>query len=275
MDVASKVKLNNGVEIPQLGLGVFRSPEGPETVNAVRWAIEAGYIHIDTAKIYGNEKSVGEGIRAGGLAREKLFLTTKLWNADMRANRQLAAFDESLKLLGVDYVDLYLIHWPVENYLDSWRTLEKIYASGKAKAVGVSNFQIRHLEKVLAETGVVPAVNQIELHPYLTQEPLRRFCAEKGIAVQAWSPIGGQGNDLLKNPLLADLGAKHGKTPAQIVIRWHLQRGVIAIPKSVKKERILENRLVFDFALSADEIAAVNGLNLNRRNGADPDNFNF
>ncbi|MDR1533743.1 MAG: aldo/keto reductase, partial [Planctomycetota bacterium] len=260
MDIASKIKLNNGVEIPRLGLGVFRTPEGPETVDSVRWAIEAGYIHIDTAKIYGNEKSVGEGVKNGGIAREKLFVTTKLWNADMRAGRQLQAFDESLKLLGMDYVDLYLIHWPVENYPDSWRAMEKIYASGKARAVGVSNFQIHHLEKLLGQSEVVPAVNQVELHPYLTQEPLRKYCAEKGIAVQAWSPLGGQGNDLLKNPLLTELGARHGKTPAQIVIRWHLQQDIIAIPKSVRKERIRENREVYDFQLTEEEIAGLGKL---------------
>lgn len=275
MDITAKIRLNNGVEIPQLGLGVFRSPEGKATVDAVRWAIEAGYIHIDTAKIYGNEKSVGEGIKAGGIPREKIFVTTKLWNEDMRSGRQLEAFEESLKLMGMDYVDLYLIHWPVENYLDSWKAMEKIYAGGKAKAIGVSNFQIHHLEKLLAMAKTTPAVNQVELHPFLTQEPLRKYCADKGIAVQAWSPIGGQGNDLLQNRLLNEISSRRGKSAAQVVIRWHLQQGIIAIPKSVKKERILENRAVYDFELDNGEMAAISKLNIGRRNGSDPDNFNF
>jgi diketogulonate reductase-like aldo/keto reductase len=275
MDIKSTRKLNNGVDIPCLGLGVFQSPEGPETSNAVRWAIEAGYIHIDTAKIYGNEKSVGEGVRAGGVAREKLFITTKLWNGDMRANRQEQAFEESLKALGMDYVDLYLIHWPVENYLESWKAMEKIYAGGKARAIGVSNFQTHHLDKLLAQAKVVPAVNQIELHPRLTQEPLRRYCADKGIAIEAWSPIGGQGGNLLSDPVLKDIAAKHGKTPAQVVIRWDLQSDIITFPKSVHQARIKENCSVFDFELSADEIKAIDKLNRNQRVGADPDNFSF
>lgn len=275
MDIKSTKKLNNGVEIPCFGLGVFRSAEGAETVDAVRWAIEAGYVHIDTAKIYGNEKSVGQGVREGGVAREKLFITTKLWNEDMRANRQMEAFEGSLKTLGMDYVDLYLIHWPVENYLETWPVMEEIYRSGRARAVGVSNFKQHHLDKLLARAEVVPAVNQIELHPYLTQEDVREYCAGKGIAVQAWSPIGGQGNDLLSDPVLKEIAARHGKSPAQVVIRWDLQLGIVTIPKSVRKERIEQNRDVFDFELSADELAAIGKLNKNRRNGSDPDNFKF
>lgn len=275
MDIRSTKKLNNGVEIPYFGLGVFRSAEGPETANAVKWAIEAGYIHIDTAAIYGNEKSTGEGVRAGGVPREKLFITTKLWNDDMRGGRQMQAIDESLKRLQLDYVDLYLIHWPVENFVESWKCMEKIYKSGKAKAIGVSNFQTHHLDKLLAEAEIVPALNQIELHPYLTQEPLRKYCEGKGIAVQAWSPIGGQGNDLLANPVLGKIAAKYGKSPAQVVIRWDLQLGIITIPKSIRKERIIENCSVYDFELTADEIAAISNLNKNERNGADPDNFDF
>jgi diketogulonate reductase-like aldo/keto reductase len=275
MDSKLTKKLNNGVEIPYLGLGVFRSAEGAETVNAVRWAIEAGYVHIDTAKIYDNEKSVGQGVRDSGVAREKLFITTKLWNGDMRANKQMEAFEGSLESLGMEYVDLYLIHWPVENYLESWKMMEKIYASGKAKAVGVSNFQPHHLDKLLAQSDLTPAVNQIELHPYLTQEQLRKYCAEKGIAVQAWSPIGGQGNDVMANPAIKDIAARHGKSPAQVIIRWDLQLGIITIPKSIRKERIIENSQVFDFSLSQEEFDAISKLNINRRNGPDPDNFNF
>lgn len=275
MDIKTTKKLNNGTEIPCLGLGVFQSPDGPETSNAVRWAIEAGYIHIDTAKIYENEKSVGQGVRDSGVPREKLFITTKLWNNDMRANRQQEAFETSLKLLGMDYIDLYLIHWPVENYVESWKIMEKIYASGKAKAIGVSNFHPHHLDNLLANSTIVPAVNQVELHPRLSQEPLRKYCAEKGIAIEAWSPIGGQGGDLLSEPVLKNIAAKHGKSPAQVVIRWDLQSGIITIPKSVHQARIKENCSVFDFELSKDEIAAIDKLNKNQRVGPNPDKFDF
>ena len=275
MNLESVKKLNNGVEIPYFGLGVFRSAEGQETVDVVRWAIEAGYRHIDTAKIYGNERSVGEGVRSSGMAREKLFITTKLWNDDMRAGRQLKAFEESLELLGMNYIDLYLIHWPVDNFLESWQFMESIYASGKARAIGVSNFQTHHLDTLLAQAKVVPAVNQVELHPYLTQEPLQAYCVQKGIAIEAWSPIGGQGNDLLADPVVNRLAAKHGKTPAQIVLRWELQQDIIVIPKSIRRERLLENCALYDFALASDEMTAISKLNIDRRNGPDPDNFAF
>lgn len=275
MDITTTKKLNNGVEMPIFGLGVFQSPEGSETVNAVRWAIEAGYIHIDTAKIYENEKSVGQGVRDSGVAREKLFVTTKLWNADMRAHKQMEAIDNSLKALAMDYVDLYLIHWPVENYLESWKAMEKILASGKARAVGVSNFQIHHLDDVLSKTDIVPAVNQIELHPFLTQEPLRKHCREKGIAVEAWSPLGGQGGNVLSDPTVKKIAEKVGKSPAQVVIRWDLQSDIITIPKSVHQNRIKENSDIFDFELTADDMKALDSLNADKRVGPDPDNFNF
>ncbi len=275
MNITSTTKLNNGIEMPTLGFGVFLSPPGDETKNAVRWAIEAGYIHLDTATVYENEQDVGNAIKESGVAREKLFVTTKLWNSDMRANRQLKAFDESLERLQMDYVDLYLVHWPVENFVESYLLLEEIYASGKAKAIGVSNFQTHHMDKLLAKAKIVPAVNQIELHPYLTQETVRKYCAEKGIVIEAWSPIGGQGNDVLQNPVITGIASKYGKSAAQVIIRWHLQQGIVVIPKSVRKPRIEENRNVFDFELTADEIAAIAKLNINRRNGGDPDNFDF
>lgn len=275
MDIKSTKKLNNGVEIPRFGLGVFRSPEGEETANAVRWALQNGYIHIDTAKIYGNEKSVGEGVRTSGAPREKIFVTTKLWNQDQRDHRQRAGFDESLKALGMEYVDLYLIHWPVDNFIESWRVMEEIYAEGKAKTIGVSNFNPHHLDRLLEKAKVVPAVNQIEMHPYLTQEKVLEYCVDKGIAVEAWSPLGGQGNDVMGDPVLKDLSARHGKTPAQVIVRWHLQRDVIVIPKSVREARIRENCDVYDFSLSGEEMSAISGLNKDRRNGSDPDNFNF
>ena len=275
MDITTCKKLNNGVEIPYLGLGVFRSAEGKETADAVRWAIEAGYTHIDTAKVYANEKSVGQGVRDSGMQRETLFVTTKLWNDDMRASRQQEAFEESLKALGMDYVDLYLVHWPVTNYRESWKAMEKIYASGKAKAIGVSNFQIHHLDDLLANSEVVPALNQIELHPRLTQEALRSYCEKKGIAIEAWSPLGGEGNDIMADPAIKAIAAKHGKSPAQVIIRWNLQLGIITIPKSVRKERIADNCNVYDFELTKDDVAAINALNQDKRHGPDPDNFNF
>lgn len=275
MDIRSTKKLNNGVEIPYFGLGVFRSEEGPETANAVRWALEEGYIHIDTAKIYGNEKSVGQGLRDSGVAREKIFVTTKLWNDDMRQGKHMQAFEQSLKDLGLDYIDLYLIHWPVENYLESWGMMEKIYATGKAKAVGISNFQVHHMEKVLAQGGLVPAVNQIEFHPLLTNVEVRNFCEQKGIAVEAYSPLGGEGSDAISKPAVKEIAAKYGKTPAQVLLRWDLDQGVITIPKSIKQNRIKENCQIFDFELTKDEIATLAALNENKRNGADPDNFDF
>lgn len=275
MDIKSTKKLNNGVEIPRLGLGVFRTADGAETINAIKWAVEDGYIHIDTAKVYGNEKGVGDGVRACGVPRAKIFVTTKLWNQDQRDHRQRAGFDESLKTLGMDYVDLFLIHWPVDNFVESWKVMEEIYAEGKAKAIGVSNFKEHHLDTLLEKAKIVPAVNQIEMHPYMTQNNMIDYCVAKGIAVEAWSPLGGQGNDVMADPVLKGIAAKLGKTPAQVIIRWHLQRDVIVIPKSIRKERIKENCSVYDFDLSKEDMEAITGLNKNRRNGSDPDNFNF
>ncbi len=275
MDITTTTHISDSVDIPNFGLGVFRSPDGKPTADAVRWAIEAGYRHIDTARIYGNEKSVGQGVRDSGIARDKLFITTKLWNDDMRAGRQLQAIDDSLKDLGMDYVDLYLIHWPVENYVQSWVAMEKILASGKARAIGVSNFKEHHLDTLLEEAGIVPAINQVELHPFLTQEPLRRYCASKGIAVEAWSPLGGQGGNVLQDKTIAEIGKKYGKTPAQVVIRWDLQHGIVTIPKSVHEARIKENCDVFDFEISAEDMKRIDALNTNTRVGSDPDNFNF
>ncbi|MCD8139384.1 MAG: aldo/keto reductase [Planctomycetaceae bacterium] len=275
MDITTTTHIADTVDIPNLGLGVFRSPDGKPTADAVRWAIEAGYRHIDTARIYGNEKSVGQGVRDSGVPREQLFITTKLWNDDMRAGRQLQAIDASLKDLGMDYVDLYLIHWPVENYVESWTAMEKILASGKARSIGVSNFKEHHLDTLLEEAGVVPAINQVELHPFLTQEPLRRYCRAKGIAVEAWSPLGGQGGNVLQDKTIAELGKKYGKSPAQVVIRWHLQHGIVTIPKSVHEARIKENCDVFDFEISAEDMKRIDALNTDTRVGSDPDNFDF
>lgn len=274
MTLSATKKLSNGLEIPRFGLGVWRAADGEETVNAVRWAIESGYRLIDTAAVYKNEESVGEGIRQAGVPREELFITTKLWNSDQGYETALKAFDESLEKLGLDYVDLYLIHWPVAGkYKDSWRALEEIYASGRAKAIGVSNFQPHHLDDLLTDAKVVPVVDQVELHPTFTQKTLKDYLDKKDIAIEAWSPLG-QGQTL-ENPVLIEIAKKHGKTAAQVTIRWHLQSDHIVIPKSVHENRIKENFDVFDFELTEEEMIQIDALNTNERIGADPDNFDF
>jgi len=274
MNLTSTVTLNNQVKMPQLGFGVFKSAEGKETYQAVRWALEAGYRHIDTAMIYGNEESVGKAIHDSSIPRAEIFLTTKLWNDDMRKDRQEKAFQESLDRLQVDYVDLYLIHWPVaEKFHETWKIMEKIYRTGKARAIGVSNFQQHHLETILADAVIVPAVNQVELNPQLSQVPLFDFCTGKGILMEAWSPLGG--GELVSDPRLAEIGAKYQKSAVQVILRWDLQRGIITIPKSVHKDRIINNTKIFDFELSAQDMAAINSLNQDKRTGADPDTFDF
>jgi len=276
MNLSSTLKLNNGVEMPLLGLGVFQSAEGEETYNAVKWAIEAGYKHIDTATVYENEKSVGKAIRDSGVKREDIFVTTKLWNANMRQGNQYQAFEESLERLGMDYVDLYLIHWPVKDkYVESWKVLERIYKEGRSKAVGVSNFHTYHLEDIFAASDLVPAVNQVECHPWLTQVELVGYCQKKGIMFEPWSPLGA--GQLIVNETLAEIAKKYNKSPAQLILKWGLQRGFVNIPKSVKKERIIENSLIFDFALADEDMAAIFKLNINERvmPKADPDNVTF
>ncbi|MBT1165128.1 aldo/keto reductase [Bifidobacterium felsineum] len=275
MAIQSTITLNNGTVIPQVGLGVFQTPDGETTINAVQRALENGYRHIDTAMIYRNEASVGEGIRRAGVPREDFFLTTKLWNDDIRAHRGLEAFQESLDRLGLDYVDLYLIHWPADGWQQAWDDLQKIYQSGRAKAIGVSNFQQHHIEELLKNSDVVPAVDQIESSPQFTNQELIDFLAGKGIHTEAWSPLGGTGGNLLAEPVLAEIGAKYGKSAAQVVIRWHIQRGIVVLPKSTHAERIKQNFDVFDFNLAPEDMAAVTALNTGKRNGADPDNFDF
>ncbi|PJM79585.1 aldo/keto reductase [Bifidobacterium scaligerum] len=275
MAIQSTITLNNGTVIPQVGLGVFQTPDGETTINAVQTALENGYRHIDTAMIYRNEASVGEGIRRAGVPREDFFLTTKLWNDDIRAHRGLDAFQESLDRLGLDYVDLYLIHWPTDGWQQAWDDLQEIYQSGRAKAIGVSNFQQHHIEELLKNSDVVPAVDQIESSPQFTNQELIDFLAGKGIHTEAWSPLGGTGGNLLGEPVLAEIGAKYGKSAAQVVIRWHVQRGIVVLPKSMHAERIKQNFDVFDFNLTPEDMAAVTALNTGKRNGADPDNFDF
>ncbi len=273
----STKKLNNGVEIPLLGLGVFKTPDGQQTVDAVRWALEAGYRHIDTAAVYRNEESVGKGIRESGVPRGEIFLTTKLWNADMRADRQREAFEESLAKLGTDYVDLYLIHWPVkEKYMESWKIMESLYREGRIRAIGVSNFQMHHMENLLMEATVVPAVNQVECHPLLTQVPLKNYIDRLGIVFESWSPLGGSGDgNLIGNESLVAIGAKHGKSSAQVMLRWQLQRGNVVIPKSVHRDRIIANTQLFDFELGTADMDAIFKMNLDQRVGANPDSFPF
>lgn len=267
------VKLNNGVLMPQLGLGVYKTNEGEEVKNAVRWALEAGYRSIDTAALYENETGVGEAIRESGVPREDIFVTTKVWNTDQGYDETLRAFETSRQKLGLDYVDLYLVHWPgKDKFIETYRALEKLLADGLVRAIGVSNFLVHHLERLMAETNIVPAVNQVEFHPRLRQQDLHDFCKSKGIALEAWAPLmKGQ----LDHPVLLRLADKYGKTPAQVVLRWHIQLGVIVIPKSVHKERIVSNADVFDFALTDEEIADINGLNENHRYGPHPDEFLF
>ncbi|WP_053804099.1 aldo/keto reductase [Streptomyces rimosus] len=275
MSKVPHITLNNGVAMPQLGYGVWQVPDD-EAFTAVGNALEAGYRSIDTAAIYGNEEGTGKALAASGIARDELFVTTKLWNDAQGYDSTLRAFDESLNKLGLEYVDLYLIHWPLPaqgTFVDTYRAFEKIYEEGRAKAIGVSNFQPAHLERLLGETSVVPAVNQIELHPRLQQSEARAFHARHGIATEAWSPLG-QGKDLLTDATVTRLAEKHGRTPAQIVLRWHLQLGNVVIPKSVTPSRIKENIDVFGFELDDADMASIAALDSGTRLGPDPDAFN-
>ncbi|MEV6897711.1 aldo/keto reductase [Amycolatopsis sp. NPDC051372] len=267
-------KLNNGVEMPQLGFGVFQVPPA-ETKAAVKTALDAGYRSIDTATAYGNEAAVGEALAESGVAADELFITTKLWNSDQGYDQTLRAFDSSLTALGLEQLDLYLIHWPLparDMYLDTWKALEKLYADGRVRAIGVSNFQPSHLRRVLDEGAVVPAVNQIELSPYLVQQELRAFHADHGIATEAWSPLA-KGGDLLGEQAVVEVASAHGRTPAQVVLRWHLQLGNVVIPKSVTPSRVAENFDVFGFTLTDAEMAALSALDRGLRTGPDPDTF--
>jgi len=271
------IALNDGSTIPQLGFGVFRV-EPDETERIVSDALEIGYRHIDTAAVYGNEIGVGRAIKASGIPRDELFITTKLWNSDQGTQSAFDAIDLSLEKLGLSHVDLYLIHWPrpdLDKYVESWKALEQIRADRKATSIGVSNFHVAHLERILAETDTVPAVNQIELHPGLAQLPIRTFARQNGIAIESWGPLGQGKYELFSLDPVAIAAAAHGVTPAQVVIRWHLQNGLIVFPKSNSRDRIAENFDVFGFELTAAEVAAIDALDQGRRVGADPETATF
>jgi 2,5-diketo-D-gluconate reductase A len=262
------IELSDGTEIPQLGFGVFQIPED-ETVEAVRHALETGYRHVDTAKVYGNEAEVGEAVRGFDA---HVYVTTKLWNSDQGADAARTAFDASFDRLGLDHVDLYLIHWPVPElgkYVETWQTLIELAGSERLRSAGVSNFQPAHLDDIIAATGVTPVINQIELHPYLQQAELREYHAEHGIVTEAWSPLA-QG-EVLDDPVLTEIAETHGKSSGQVVLRWHIQLGNVVFPKSVTPERIRENFEIFDFELSDDEMSAIEGLDKGERTGPDPD----
>jgi diketogulonate reductase-like aldo/keto reductase len=265
--------LKNGVRMPWMGLGTWQTPDGTDVVNAVKWAVGAGYRSIDTAAGYGNEEGVGKGVRECGIPRDQLFVTTKVWNADHGYDSTLRAFEVSRKKLGLDVVDLYLIHWPVKGkYRETWKAFEKLYKDGRIRAIGVSNFHVHHLRALMDDCEVVPMVDQVEFHPLLSQSELRDFCSGNGIQFEAWSPLM---HGHLDSPVLESIAKRRGKSPAQVLIRWDLQHGVVTIPKSTHEGRIVENARVFDFLLSPEDMAMLDGMNANSRFGPDPDNFNF
>ncbi len=277
-NLQSTTTLHNGTKMPWLGLGVFKVEEGQELVNAVKTAIAHGYRSVDTAAIYGNEVGVGQGVNEAieetGIAREDLFITSKVWNSELGYETTIAAYEESLTKLGLDYLDLYLIHWPVAGkYKEAWRALETLYKEGRVKAIGVSNFQIHHLGDLMKDAEINPMVNQVEYHPRLTQQELQVFCQQHAIQLEAWSPL--MQGQLLDNTELQEIADKYGKSVAQVILRWDLQNGVVTIPKSTKEHRISENASVFDFELAVDDMKRINHLNENHRVGPDPDNFDF
>ncbi|GHH96723.1 aldo/keto reductase [Neobacillus kokaensis] len=264
--------LHNGVQMPWFGLGVFKVQEGSEVIESVKAAIKNGYRSIDTAAVYKNEEGVGKGILESGVPREELFITSKVWNSDQGYQSTLEAFETSLQKLGLDYLDLYLIHWPGKNkYKETWKALEKLYKDGRVRAIGVSNFKVHHLEELIKDCEIKPMVNQVEYHPHLTQKELLVFCQKEGIQLEAWSPL--KQGQILSDPIINQLAEKYGKSAAQIVLRWDLQSKVVTIPKSIKEQRIIENANVFDFELTNEEMQTIDGLNKDERVGPDPDDF--
>ena len=268
------ITLHNGVKMPWLGLGVWKMANDQEVINAVKSALEIGYRSIDTAAIYKNEEGVGRAIKESGVPREEIFLTTKVWNDDQGYDLTLQAFEDSRKRLGVDYVDLYLIHWPIaRKYKDTWRAIEEIYEKGWARVIGVSNFHPHHLKKLMEDAKVKPMINQVELHPLLNQAELREFCKTEGIQMEAWSPFAR--GKLINHPVLKEIGMKYGKSPAQVIIRWDLQNGIVTIPKSSHADRIKQNGAVFDFTLTKEDMDVINGLNKNERVGSNPEKYDL
>jgi methylglyoxal/glyoxal reductase len=262
--------LHNGVKMPWVGLGVFKVTEGEEVVQSVKAAIKNGYISIDTAAIYKNEEGVGQAIKESGVPREELFITTKLWNADQGYESTLEAFETSMNKLGLEYLDLYLIHWPgKDKYKETWRAFEKLYKEGRVRAIGVSNFLVHHLEDLMSTAEIKPMVNQVEFHPHLTQKELLAFCEKEGIQLEAWSPL--KQGQLLNEPVLEDIAHKYNKSVAQVILRWDLQHGVVTIPKSIKEHRIIENANIFDFELTIEDMGKIDELNQDSRAGSHPD----
>jgi len=273
-DLKGTVILSNGVPMPYFGLGVFESKEGKEVINAIKYALNTGYRHIDTAAMYLNEAGVGQAIRESAIRREEVFVTTKVWNSDQGYDKTMKAFDWSMEKLGFEYLDLYLIHWPVSGkFKATWKAFEEIYRQGRVKAIGVSNFLQHHLIDLFTICEIIPMVNQMEFHPYLVQQPLLDFCTQHAIQYEAWSPI--LKGEVMNIGLLKSLGKKYGKSPVQIVLRWDLQKGVVTIPKSSNPERIKTNADIFDFELSDDDMVKIDALDKNRRIGPHPDHINF
>lgn len=266
------ITLNNGVNMPGFGLGVYKVEEGKTVVDAVSTALSVGYRLIDTAGFYDNERGVGQAVRESGIPREEIFVTSKVWNDRQGYESTLEAFDESLEKLGFDHLDLYLIHWPVSGkFKETWRAMEKLYKEGRVRAIGVSNFHVHHLEELLKDAEIKPVVNQIEFHPHLTQREVLAFCREHDIQMQAWSPL--KKGRIFDEPLLVDIAEKYGKTVPQVILRWDIEQGVATIPKTVNKERMIENADIFDFTLTDDEVEQITDLNRNERTGSNPDDF--
>jgi diketogulonate reductase-like aldo/keto reductase len=273
-NIRGTVELKNGVPMPYFGLGVFLVHDGEEVKQAVKYALAAGYRHIDTASLYGNERGVGQAVRESGILRKEIFVTSKVWNSNQGYDNTLRAFDVSMKLLGFVYLDLYLVHWPVKGkYIETWKALEQLYGEGRVRAIGVSNFLYHHLEDLLAHCKVVPMVNQMEFHPYLVQQELIDFCHSRTIQYEAWSPL--MQGKIFNIKELHPLAEKYKKDIVQIVLRWNLQKGVVTIPKSIRRERIISNANIFDFEITLKDMQAIDSLDKNERVGADPDNFNF
>lgn len=266
------VTLNNGVKMLGFGLGVYKVEDGDTVIHAVSSALKNGYLHIDTATIYDNEKGVGQAVKDSGIPREEIFITSKVWNDDQGYESTLKAFEETLEKLGTDYLDLYLIHWPVSGkYKDTYRALEKLYEEGKVRAIGVSNFHVHHLEDLMEDCTITPMVDQVEFHPHLTQSDLRKFCQDNNIQFEAWSPL--KKGRLFEDPTLMEIAEAHGKTVAQVMLRWDIQHGVVTIPKSIREKRIVENADVFDFSLTDEEMKRIDGMNKDERTGSNPDTF--